>query len=188
MKKFAVLLAISLCFVSVASAQDEISEDEYKVYGDWMKDALIKADTRQLLLMNTTWRAPDDFKEMPKHRRKKLSLLRSSTLKDYRLKNRLSFPLQNRFNIAAEIRFLTFDEFHFPFESIAAAEKYGKEFGADDRITLSRVGFSKDGAQALLHVNYKSNVMHKFDRGFYFILSKEKDKWTLKQWGKSWEY
>lgn len=183
-----VFLAILLCCLINASAQSQISAEEYKVYGDWLKGWVIITETRQVLIMDSTGVAPGDFEDMPKHRRKKFTRLDRSTLKDYRLKNREAVALQNKFNIATDVRFLTFDEFQFFLESYAAAETFAKEFGADDRITLSRVGFSKNGTQALLHVNYKSNVIRHFDRGYYFVLSKAKDKWAVKQWGKSWEY
>jgi len=188
MKKAILVLTILFCCIFNVVAQEEIESEEYEVYKVWLNKILIKPDTKQIVIMKFIADHRDDFTYLPRAKRRKLSQLQFSTLKNYRLRNRKTPELRNDFGVTPIINFITREEFLFFLGSYSAAEEFAKKFGAEYRISFSRVGFNKRKNQAMLHVDFRSNLMRKYAYGYYFLYQKDGGNWILKQYVKSWEY
>jgi hypothetical protein len=187
MKKAVFLIAILFGCIFNALAQEKIEAEEYEIYSLWLEKRAIIGESKEIILIKSTTDHWDDFKDLPSHRRRELSKLKSSTLKDYRLRNRKLPELENNFNVNANVHLISDSWLNF---SVFKTD-YGdfvKKSGAEFVIAFSRVGFNKKKTQALLHVLFKSISVSKFDFGYYFLFSKEKDNWVIKQRGKSWEF
>jgi hypothetical protein len=124
------------------------------------------------------------FDFLPREKKRQLSQLQSSTLKNYKLRNRKSVELDNNFGVSPIVNLISKD---LPdFMNGSGYENFAEKFGAAFRIALSRVGFNKKKNQALIHVHYKPNSNSRYATGYYFLLSKEGDNWITKERVQSW--
>ena len=188
MEKATLLLTILLCFVFNASAQRSVTLEEYEVYKAWLEKAFITPETRQLFIIKQTTDFIDDFYELPLYKRRQLHKLQSSTLRNYRLRNRKSLELKNNFDVKPIVNLIIDEDPASHLDSNSPYLNLEKEFGAEYRITLSRVGFNKNKNQALIHVNFRNNSIQKYTFGYFFLLSKKDGNWITKQTTRSWEY
>ncbi len=188
MKKALLLFTILFCCVFSALAQENIEPEEYAVYKAWLEKSFITPDTKQIFITKFTDNYFTDFTDMALSKRRKLSELQSSTLKNHRLQNRKSSELKNNFGDSPIVNLIVEKDLGNYLESDSPYPDFAKKFGAEYRISFSRVGFNKKKNQALIHVNYRSNSIRKYVFGYYFLLSKENDSWIIKQRTKSWEY
>lgn len=181
------LLTILFCCSFNVLAQEEIDAQEYEVYNAWIEKSFINSETKQIFITKFTFYDDLNYSFDSSDKKRFFSQLQSSTRKDYKLRNRKSFEMKNNFlvkpivNIIEEDRIELFGK-NSPYPDLA------KRFGAEYRISFSRVGFNKNKNQALVHVVFRSNTSLKYMFGYLFLISKENGEWIIKQRIKSWEY
>lgn len=187
MRKIVLLITILFCCISNALTQEKIEPEEYEVYEVWLEKRFLIGDSKEIILIKSTTDHWDDFTDLPRNKRKKLSQLKSSTLNDYRLRNRKSLELENNFDTNANIHLISDN---FPNFSVIGTDygEFVKKSGAEYGIAFSRVGFNKKKNQALLHIHFKSISIEKYAFGYYFLFSKENGNWDIKQIVRSWEF
>lgn len=187
-KTIIILLSILFCCSFNTFAQQEIDSQEYEVYKAWLEKAFITSDTKQIFILNFT--SYEDLKFSLGSSDKKLlfSQLQSSTRKDYKLRNRKSFEMKDNFRVNPVVNIINDEERGNYLGSDSPYPDLAKKFGAEYRISFSRVGFNKKKNQALVNINYKSNTIPKYMFGYLYLLSKENGEWIIKQRMKSWEY
>ncbi|HEX9961027.1 MAG TPA: hypothetical protein VGB00_08845, partial [Pyrinomonadaceae bacterium] len=176
MKKAALLLTILLCCIFHARAQERIEPEEYQIYKAWLEKPFIVDKTSRIFVMKFTADFFDDFTAMPGGKRRQLSRLQSSALKDYRARNRKPLDLTNNFGVNANLQLIPQD-LHLEFRTSSSYAELAKKSGAEYGIAFSRVGFNKKKNQALIHVHYRS-ASSKLAFGYFFLFSKEKGIWT----------
>lgn len=188
MKKGALLFTILFCCIFNARAQEQIEPEEYEVYKALLNNMhFITRDAKQIFIMKFTADHWDGSTFLPKEKIQQLSQVRSSTLKDYKLRNSKSLELKNNFGVSANVNLIPENLVTF-LRSGAPYEDFVKKAGAEYGIALSRVGFNKKKNQALIHVDFRNISDPKFAFGYYFLLSKKDGNWIIKQRVKSWEY
>lgn len=157
MRKTIIILSILFCCSFNAFAQQEIDSQEYEVYKAWLEKAFITSDTKQIFVINvTSYRALSDSSDSS-DKKQFFSQLQSSTRKDYKLRNRKSFELKNNFLVKPIVNMIEEDLLEL-FGKNSPYPDLAKRYGAEYRISFSRVGFNKKKNQALLHVNFRSNT------------------------------
>lgn len=161
--------------------------EEYQVYRELTRLAQA-SEINEIAVAEFTSDHDRDFSDLPLDRKRRLQQLQSSTLRNYRLRNRRQIGLRKEFSDDVVVHLISQDEFINSLGKGSADEQIARMFSAEYRIALSRVGFNTKKDQALVHVNFRSNSDRKYAFGNYFLLSKQNGSWTLRQWAKSWEY
>ncbi len=185
MKKAILFFTILFCCIYNAPAQEQIEPEEYQVYKVWLRNSFLENEAKQIILMKFTADHWHDFSYLNREKRRKLSQLRSSTLKDYRLRNRKSLELDNYFDTTPVVTLVS--ESLPNFLNNVPYEDFAKKSGAEFIFVFSRVGFNKKKDQALMHVHYR-RISGKYATGYYFFLLKENGDWIVKQAVQSWVY
>ncbi len=188
MKKALLLFTILFCCIFNAVAQEKIEPEEYEVYKAWLEKSFITSDTKQIFITKFTIYRDLNSAIDSRENRQLLLRLQSSTLEDFRLHNRKSLELKNDFGVSPIVNLIIEDDLGNYLGNGSPYPDFAKKFGAEYRISFSRVGFNKKKNQALIQVDYRSNTIRKYQFGYYFLLSKEKDSWIIKKRTKSWEY
>lgn len=178
-----------LCCVLCVSSQKAGLSEEYEIYDAWLsKITFIGPESAPVFIMGDTLDHDTDFSQIPEHRKRQLSGLQASTLRNYRQRNKTPVALEaGRFTSRKTVRIIPESYVTF-MRSGAAHEDFVRKSGAEFGVALSRVGFNEEKNQALLHVNFRNIDDPKYAFGYYFLYSKVKGEWLLKQYGISWEY
>lgn len=186
MKKAVLLFTVLFCCIFNALAQKQIEPEEYNVYRAWLEQDFIAPDTKQIVIRKFTDANPHDITNVPRES-PMLSQLQPSTLRDYKRRSRQSVVLKNNFGVSPIVK-LSPENLENFFSDNSPSQDWRKEFGAEYRFSLTRVGFNKKKNQALFHVNYKSHLMPNYAFGRYYLLAKENGNWIIKKIVRSWIY
>jgi hypothetical protein len=185
MKKVFLIVAILLCCVFDARAQQQIGNDEYEVYSAWLKKGFLIPKQTEISIVNVTEDFWNDLSTLPREKRQKLSRLRSSTLENYRLRNRKPLEFKNDFVPGLIVNLISREDW-LNHPARRTSDQVPEHM--DNRLIFSRVGFNKKRNQALIHVHFNSNPSPKYAFGYFFVLSNDNGVWDVKQAVKSWEY
>ena len=177
-----------------------VSQEEYAVYncvmeklyqGQGVKMVVIGEETFPVSLtggdMSTFVETDGRQQRLWEVFRKQFHAVDGKVMSDFQRKNREPAILQNEFHPSMECHIFTPQERE---EIFSSPESDGwKAFrdrfpGAKDRLLLSRVGFSKDGAQALV---YAAQLWATIDGvGNVIWLSKKDGKWVVEDMFECW--
>lgn len=183
--KLALVTTVAACCLLSSASYAQIEPAEYSVYKDWLEEAFITPDLKETVISDHTFDFWHDLTEIPLHKKREIAKLQIETLKDYRFRNRNQQKLVNDFRVGLPV-------YLYPHADLMASTNIGTgENTAKSpqfRIAFSRVGFNKKGTQALIHVHYKENSDSKLTFGYYFVMSRERGTWIIKQRTRAWEY
>lgn len=163
------------------------SDEEYKIYSTVLKD-----EKGILIIKDKTGMDADskNFKGLENRGFENfLRKINSETIKDFLNKNNKSVSLERKFSLDLDYQFITNEELKKTFDYKIDGEmnwtffreKYPK---AGNIYTLSRVGFSQDGSQALVFVTDWCRSL--CGEGNYYILKKENYEWKIVEQMMSW--
>jgi hypothetical protein len=176
MKKFLILTLTFLCS-SVVFGQTEktskITNEEYAVYM-----AVLGADNKDFVVENESRMDGLYSKEIEDEIKNYLKIsfkeIKPETLEDFEQKNKESFPIEKKFPTKANYTLLNKKDWGETLNWDNFQKKIPNSVGL---YIFSRVGFSKEGTQALVFVaSYCGELCGK---GNYYFLKKENGEWKI---------
>jgi len=182
MKIFALPLLV-LCVLALGSCgKSDGRSDPYQVYATLLRQDIRKPSSYLVVAETEAWKnAPDE------EVRKQLVGLRQDTVDDFLLKNKESVTLGNEFPKDLNVVLVPDNQIH---KILAADEVKGwavlrtRYPGTIGMHRFSRVGFSKDGTQALLGGSGQSDSMG--SSGGFALLNWDGSVWQVAAYAQLW--
>ena len=149
-----------------------ITDEEYAVYmailGKETKSFVVRNESNLLnFLEREEVLLEEDFKE-----------LKSETREDFQSKNKTSSKLERKFPTKAKYTLISQEELAKIFGGNLNWSNFHKKYPDTGGFsTFSRVGFSKDGLQALVFVGWSCGGL--CGEGNYYFLKKENGEWKV---------
>ena len=164
-------------------------DEEYAVYRAAIA-ALFAAEDLQFIVLrdHTAPHVPSGGSldiEMAYVRRELGSVLESETLESYKARNETTMELGRAFSVDKHFALLSDGEIDKIFETADGwAQFYAIYPGSQGIMTLSRVGFNREMDQALVYLGNQADYLA--GRGYYVLLSKKGQAWTLEELATAW--
>lgn len=204
MKKFSTVLLIALFALNIFGqtlkrsssgivlserSRSEISQivsgEEYKVYSVALKHLMNKRkDAAPVIKIKTN--VDKDSKDFNKLERGGFGIFIDKINHDARwnflIKNEKSSTLENKFPSEINHTFISDEQlvkdFEYELDGLMNWNLFNEKYPKTDSIyTLSRVGFSKDGNEALVFVTFL--CYHACGEGNYYAMKKENGEWKI---------
>jgi hypothetical protein len=118
------------------------------------------------------------WQQIGKFLRKQVPSLRPATIENFREANRSQVPLQPQFSLPLPYQLVAEGTLDLIIHDIADWPQYYKHYpGAQGFLTLSRIGFSPDGEQAIFYVT--NHCGGKCGSGSFVVAQKHGPKWGI---------
>jgi len=115
------------------------------------------------------------------HEKIPVSLVGLDTLADYKLKNRLTWPLRYRLASYRRLLLVSREEFNELFDEYGEGGSYGELYkrypGALGLYTFSRVGFNRSRDRAVVYLGQR--IDDKAGGGYIVLLKKKNGRWNI---------
>jgi hypothetical protein len=184
-----VLLASSASSTARSNRDAVLDREEYAVYSALISQRFIKNETRLIVITNPTC---CDISEVT---RENLNLsvnqllpFSQDTLESLRQRNKETKHLQGAFKLAVPYQIVDYNKIKKLFEPGMFEDEWKTFYRwyprSNGYITLSRVGFNRDGDEALVNTGWMSGALS--GEGHYFLLSKKAGKWQVQRAAATW--
>ena len=189
------LTAMIACYAHGQTSQGDHSEfsgSEYEISSIFIADAFVgKAGVERvafpvsqiIIVDKTQYDESGITEEMPwnkvrKFLRKQVPSLQLATIDNFREANKWQVPLQQRFSLPLPYQLVAEGTIGSIIHEISDWPHYYKQYpGAQGFLTLSRIGFSPGGEQAMFYVtNYCGG---KCATGSFVVAQKQGEKWKI---------
>jgi hypothetical protein len=188
LRRATVLFAVLVLFNVFVFGQTKVSPEEYEIFNFVIKKTASVSDSRNIVVSRTTSRDPHYISAVPRRQRHNLTKLHRSTLRDFLAANKVEGEIEDEFADDLVVHLVSWEDSVNSLGRLSDEGSAVTKFGADYRLTFSRVGFNRSKSQALVHVDYRSNEMRKYAFGAYFVFSKQNGVWEMIQYARSWIY
>jgi len=191
----AVLTVLIVCCANGQTPKNnhpEVSQSEYEIFSAFIARSFVgKAGTNrvafpvsQIIIVDGTeydkTEIEEDMscKETCKFRRKQVPSLQLATIEHFREANLWQAGLQQKFDLPLPYQLVAASTLDSIIHDIADWPQYYKQYpGAQGFLTLSRVGFSADGEQAMFYVT--NHCGGKCATGSFVVAQKRHAKWAV---------
>jgi hypothetical protein len=174
---------------SAVNGSCEISSEEYLVYSAVIKSAFMHNNPKMIVIDDHTSLGMDDDHPpvQPEFVQAKAPDQAEELLADLESKMTRPCPLEDQFNVGVPVELLSQAESDqiFAKGTDKTWTAYYEQFpGAQGKMDLSRVGFSKDGIRAVV---YAGNMQGGLAGGGYnFLLEKQNGNWVVQAQEMTW--
>lgn len=191
----AVLTLLIACYAFSQTPKNnhpEVSQSEYEIFSTFIARSFVgKAGTErvafpvsQIIIVDRTEFDESEveeemsWKEVRKFLRKQVPSLQLATVENFRESNLWQAALQQRFEIPLPYQLVADSTLDSIIHDIADWPQYYKQYpGAQGFLTLSRVGFSPDGEQAMFYVT--NHCGGKCATWSFVVAQKRGAKWAV---------
>ena len=161
------LIACYACGETPKNNHFEVTQSEYEIYSAFIARAFagkageerVAFPVSQMIIVDTTKYDESEitqdmsWKEVRKFLRKQVPSLRLTTIENFREVNQRQAALQQRFSLRLSYQLVAESTIDSIIHEISDWSQYYKQYpGAQGVLTLSRIGFSPDGEQAMFYV------------------------------------
>lgn len=195
-----VLLFGFICFVSCEQLRPDINstaldsksigdreKTDYVIYSVLIEKMYINERIKLIVIKDHTGLHPpvNDLNGELKRVESKLTTISPETLNDFQEKNKESSPLEKAFKLSLPYVLFSEQEDKEIFQDARSWQEFYKRYpDSQGLITLSKVGFNKGMNQALVYIGNQRYGLG--GAGYYVLLSKKNDIWSIQDMFGAW--
>ncbi|MBZ5679958.1 MAG: hypothetical protein LAO24_07620 [Acidobacteriia bacterium] len=186
------LLSISCGYAQQQNGAAEVTTSEYEVFSAYIahyfvgkaaKERIGLPVSRIVIVDMTEYDESEivedtSWKQIQRYLRRQVPSLRQSTINTFRQMNREQAPLGPRFNLPLHYELVSASKIDSILHDISSWPEYYKQYPASQGfLSLSRVGFSPDGKQAIFYAS--NHCGGKCATGSFAVMEKRGAAWTV---------
>lgn len=164
---------------STPMVQGDRESDEYDVYAALIDEMYVDERVKLIVIVDhTDADYSEDLDQTLQYVTENISGIQQETLDDFKAQNAQSHPLRDDFNLRVPHGLISQREMKEIFSTGSGWDEFYQKYpDSQGAMTLSRVGFNREGDQALVYVGNQSHWLA--GAGYYVLLARQDGAWVI---------